>query len=124
LTFEEFKILHKKFSSSSSLKSTLDADEQEKYIEAFYDNEQFSNWAIEQEMKEKSFDYSSFCCVIMAKHVSDSLDEDGTIKHEDADVIMNKWKDGSFGIPIHDGGPSIVKINFCPWCGENLETDE
>ncbi len=124
MTFEEFKILHNKFSSLPSQEATLNAEEQEKYIDAFYDNEQFSNWAKEQDMKEKGFDYSSFCCVTLASHVFDSFDEDGTIKHEDTDVIMNKWKDGTFGIPIHDGGASIVKINFCPWCGENLETDE
>ena len=46
------------------------------------------------------------------------------IKNSDADVIMNKWRDGSYGIPIHDGGASVIKINYCPWCGLNLKDDE
>ncbi len=25
-----------------------------------------------------------------------------------------------YGIMIHDGGSSMIKINFCPWCGAKL----
>ena len=25
-----------------------------------------------------------------------------------------------YGIIVHDGGSSIVQINFCPWCGTKL----
>lgn len=26
----------------------------------------------------------------------------------------------SYGIVIHDGGNSFIKIDFCPWCGKKL----
>jgi hypothetical protein len=26
-----------------------------------------------------------------------------------------------FGLPVHDGGTSSIKIAFCPWCGSALE---
>jgi hypothetical protein len=25
-----------------------------------------------------------------------------------------------YGIPVHDGGTSMVEIAFCPWCGTRL----
>ena len=39
----------------------------------------------------------------------------------DVDIIINKWSDGTYGIPIHDGGSSIIEIKYCPWCGETLK---
>jgi len=32
--------------------------------------------------------------------------------------------DGTYGIIIHDGGESFVEIEFCPWCGRRLKTEE
>jgi hypothetical protein len=35
---------------------------------------------------------------------------------------------GGFGLIIHDGGRSVIRIRFCPWCGspllESLRDDE
>ena len=56
----------------------------------------------------------------MATHVAEGIGKRGKIIYDDVDVIMRKWKDGTFGIPIHDGGSSVIKINYCPWCGKNL----
>jgi hypothetical protein len=28
---------------------------------------------------------------------------------------------GRYGIPIHDGGSSYIRIDYCPWCGAKLE---
>ena len=32
--------------------------------------------------------------------------------------------DGEYGIIVHDGGSSIVRIAYCPWCGSKLPTEE
>lgn len=124
MDFKEFKILHKRFTEALNSGNTAEFEEYDDYLDARYENDDFSNWVIEQGLKEKNFDYSSFCCIVMAYHIAGSLDDSGNIKYDDTDVIMHKWKDGTFGIPIHDGGPSIVKINFCPWCGIKLLKDE
>ena len=29
---------------------------------------------------------------------------------------------GGYGIPIHDGGSSYIRFDYCPWCGTNLKT--
>jgi hypothetical protein len=58
--------------------------------------------------------------MMMADKVFESLDGDGEIKYDDVDVIINKWDEGLYGIPIHDGGTSMILINYCPWCGTKL----
>lgn len=27
---------------------------------------------------------------------------------------------GGYGLIVHDGGTSVVQIDFCPWCGSKL----
>lgn len=120
MDFKEFKILHKRFTEVLNSGKTADFEEYDDYLDARYENEYFSNWAIEQSLNEKNFDYSSFCCVVMANSISNSIDDSGNVKYDDAGVIMHKWEDGTFGIPIHDGGFSIIKIKYCPWCGSKL----
>ncbi|MEO5645497.1 MAG: hypothetical protein ABIQ40_01565 [Bacteroidia bacterium] len=56
--------------------------------------------------------------------IDESVDETCEIKYDDADVVMNRWQNGRFGIPIHDGGTSMVVINFCPWCGIKLSNED
>ena len=37
------------------------------------------------------------------------------------DKIVHYWnKYGEYGIPVHDGGTSMIAIEYCPWCGEKL----
>jgi hypothetical protein len=61
-----------------------------------------------------------FCCEKMAEKVKESMNSDGVIKYNNADVIINKWGKGTYGIPAHDGGSSVIEINHCPWCGTKL----
>jgi hypothetical protein len=62
-----------------------------------------------------------FCCQQMADKIAESTDGDGAIKYNNADVIINKWGNGTYGIPIHDGGSSVIEITYCPWCGTKLK---
>ena len=27
---------------------------------------------------------------------------------------------GGYGLIVHDGGSSVIRIDFCPWCGSKL----
>ncbi len=65
-------------------------------------------------------DNKIFCCREMADKIADSIDSEGVIKYNNADVIINKWGNGTYGIPIHDGGTSVIEISHCPWCGSKL----
>ncbi|MCD0452176.1 hypothetical protein LO762_23715 [Actinocorallia sp. API 0066] len=36
-------------------------------------------------------------------------------------VVSHAPEHGLWGLIIHDGGSSVIGINFCPWCGAKLE---
>jgi hypothetical protein len=47
------------------------------------------------------------------------------------DIIISERDNGEFGLPVRDGGDSVIVIAHCPWCGTALpvehgpeETDE
>jgi hypothetical protein len=35
-----------------------------------------------------------------------------------------KFVQGHYGLIVHDGGSSTIQINFCPWCGARIGTEE
>jgi hypothetical protein len=43
-------------------------------------------------------------------------------RFECPDCLVAIRADGSFGLIIHDGGSSSIRIWFCPWCGATLPT--
>ena len=120
MDLETFKILHKKFSTGSLSRESGQTLEFDEYLNAIHDSTECGNWYLSQNLKKKKFDFSVYCCLTMATHVAEGIGKRGKIIYDDVDVIMRKWKDGTFGIPIHDGGSSVIKINYCPWCGKNL----
>jgi hypothetical protein len=62
-----------------------------------------------------------FCCQEMADKIAKSVDKDGVIKYDNTDVLINKWGNGTYGIPIYNGSTSVVEIKHCPWCGTKLK---
>lgn len=36
------------------------------------------------------------------------------------DVLVVRFSDGGHGLPVRDGGSSMIEIRFCPWCGARL----
>ncbi|HBT09998.1 MULTISPECIES: DUF6980 family protein [Leeuwenhoekiella] len=120
MTFEEFKILHQKFTSDLNGNVKWNDPEYNKYIDEIHENIEFHEWTLKEKFRKNKFNTESICCLQMADKIFDSLDKKRNIKYGDVDVVINKWTDGTYGIPIHDGGTSIIEINFCPWCGQNL----
>jgi hypothetical protein len=35
-------------------------------------------------------------------------------------IILFSTKSDDYGIIVHDGGTSVIEINYCPWCGAKL----
>jgi uncharacterized C2H2 Zn-finger protein len=61
-----------------------------------------------------------FCCNDMYYYTHFHCDEHNNIfKCPDCILIYEKQK-RTYGIIIHDGGESFIKINYCPWCGATL----
>lgn len=60
------------------------------------------------------------CCDAMRHHVGRSC-----ATHEDdpwacPDFALAALGDGTWGIPIRDGGNAIYAIRYCPWCASPM----
>jgi uncharacterized protein DUF6980 len=63
---------------------------------------------------------SAYCCERMAYDLGQTCGRH-TTRYECPDALIAHARDG-FGIIVHDGGTSVIEINFCPWCGKRLQT--
>lgn len=120
MELERFKILHERFSRMDLSGEERESEDYEAYTDAIHEDEACYNWATAEKLKSKGFDYASYCCMMLADKVYESLDEDGETKYDDPEVIINKWDEGLYGIPVHNGSATMVLINYCPWCGSKL----
>jgi hypothetical protein len=60
-----------------------------------------------------------FCCDLMSYYLDTYFNSDKEV--DDPDVIIKYIaKFDEYGIPIHDGGSSMIEVKFCPWCGAKL----
>jgi hypothetical protein len=62
----------------------------------------------------------NYCCKVLEQNsvcdCKEHLD-----KYACPDVLIDYHeKTNKFGIIVHDGGTSMVEINYCPWCGTKL----
>jgi hypothetical protein len=60
------------------------------------------------------------CCDMMEKQINYKCPEH--INAFDCPDILISYTAtfDEYGIIIHDGGISVIGINFCPWCGSHL----
>jgi hypothetical protein len=115
-----YKKLHKKYSNLPLPRDVWDTPEHEEYINAFHNDKECRIWDLTQRIKKAGIDYKKYCCIDMAYRLIEDKNEktSGEINY---DCVITHYKKGkAFGIPIHDGGSSFIKIKYCPWCGEKL----
>ncbi|MBP3540130.1 MAG: hypothetical protein J6J62_09830 [Oscillospiraceae bacterium] len=61
------------------------------------------------------------CCEAMEYHSRLHCEEHSSVFDcPDCLVFYDKSRD-DYGLIIHDGGQSFIKISYCPWCGKKLE---
>lgn len=61
-----------------------------------------------------------FCCDKMGYFARNHCDRHASIFECPDCLVFYDENDDSYGIIVHDGGESFIKIGFCPWCGTNL----
>lgn len=120
MELEKFKELHARFFGKDLPEEEVQSEEYEAYSNAIHEDEACYNWATAEKLQSHGFAYESYCCLMLADKVFESLDEEGEIRYDDPEVIINKWDEGFYGIPVHNGGATMVVINYCPWCGTKL----
>jgi len=64
-----------------------------------------------------------YCCERMQFDLEQECDQHPDRK-DCPDALIRKDSSG-YGLIIHDGGTSVIEIEYCPWCGSKLasETD-
>ena len=77
-------------------------------------------WSLRRYLHEQGVDnLDAYPCLHVALHSLHQCEQHDTA-WECPDTLLVKTDDGGFGLPIRDGGPSLVPIHFCPWCGVDL----
>lgn len=60
------------------------------------------------------------CCDTMTRNVTSTCDEHPN-RHDCPDCLIDYWPTTeAYGIIVHDGGESMIRISHCPWCGKKL----
>jgi len=63
---------------------------------------------------------NAHCCEMMRSNVEGQCDVH-VDRHACPDALIDFYpSNGAYGIMIHDGGSSMTKIAYCPWCGVEL----
>jgi hypothetical protein len=63
---------------------------------------------------------TSHCCEMMRRNVENTCAEHPN-RHDCPDSLVEFWPGPRvYGLIIHDGGESVVRISYCPWCGAKL----
>ncbi len=119
MDLDKFKSLHKKFNRDGLHYTDLSGPEFEEYQTALHEDMECFQWHLASILEERGFDSSNHCCLLMAYHLStpNTMPEG----EDDSDIIV-KYNEifDEYGIPIYDGGASVVQIDYCPWCGHKL----
>lgn len=63
---------------------------------------------------------SIYCCELMKKQIESVCAEHGDPFECPDNLIHYSEKLNEYGLIVHDGGSSFVKIDFCPFCGTEL----
>src|SRR5882757_2528871 len=109
-----YKKLHKKYSVSRIPREVWDTPEYKEYQDAFHFNKECQTWDLKQRIKKAGIDYKKYCCISMAYRLIEDKLSKGK-KEINYDSVMTHYKKGkTFGIPIHDGGSSFIRIKYCP----------
>ena len=60
------------------------------------------------------------CCEQMAQRVNHRCETHPDVFDCPDNLIYRSAESGEYGIVVHDGGSSFVRIGYCPWCGTKL----
>jgi hypothetical protein len=60
------------------------------------------------------------CCEDMRRE-AERMCEQHPNRFDCSDCLIHySPRSGGYGLIVHDGGSSVIRIRFCPWCGTEL----
>ncbi len=119
-----YRRLYPKYGKLPLPRKVWDTPEGEEHGDHFHDCNSCCDWTLGQRAVARGARVEDFPCVHIADRVTEKFDSTDADPFDDPDVIIWKFDhSGDYGIPIRDGGSSIVVIQYCPWCGVPLYKD-
>ncbi|MBC7450123.1 MAG: hypothetical protein H7259_01395 [Cytophagales bacterium] len=100
--------------------SIWDTPEYIEYANASREDQDCREWELKKQIKKAGLNYTKYCCIQIAYYLIEEKKSKGKEEINYDSIITCNSKRKSFGLPIHDGGSSYIKIYFCPWCGQKL----
>jgi len=120
MNLAQYKKFYKKYSKHPLPREVWDTAEYKAYLAAFHNNKECQEWELKRRIKKAGIDYKRYCCVDMAYRLIEDKRSKGKEEINYDCVITHQKKGKVYGIPIHDGGNTFIKIKYCPWCGKRL----
>lgn len=121
MNLAKFKKLHKLFSNLPLTQKQTNSSDYKKYEKALLNNKECYEWDITLRVKQAGIKPKNYCCIDMAYHLIEDKKGKSSRKINYDSVIVQTSSKKIFGLPIHDGGTSFIKIKYCPWCGSKLK---
>jgi hypothetical protein len=120
MNHERFQALYKMLSQKprgAEAQRFTQSYEYVEYCEHLHTCRSCSDWYMAQRVQQQDIDPAQYPCVHLAYY--GMLDcEIHTDPRDCPDVlVIRDERRQTFGLPVRDGGSSVVKIRFCPWCG-------
>ncbi|WP_080516697.1 DUF6980 family protein [Teredinibacter turnerae] len=115
----EFKKKHKKYSQFPLTRELSESEEYELFLNHLDSCGECYEWDLNISIEKRGFSSKNFPCVHIAYHVTAGL-ADNIDPWDDPDIVLVKTSHG-YGIPIRDGGSSMIKVENCPWCGIKIK---
>ena len=101
-----------------------DTPEWQAHNDHFHECNACGDWTLARRVERRGAKVEDYPCVHIADRVTQKLDSPLEDPFDDADVVIWQFESsGEYGIPIRDGGSSIIVIHYCPWCGVPLYAD-
>lgn len=120
MDLKKFKSLDKIFTKFPLTKEQTDSPDYKKYISALLNDKKCIDWNLTTRIKHAGLNPKNYCCLDMAFHLIEDKNSKSSRQINYDSVITKTHRKKEFGLPIHDGGTSFIKINYCPWCGHKL----
>ena len=120
-----YRRLYPQYSKLPLPREIWDTPEFEAHGEHFTDCRSCSDWTLAQRVEARGAKLEHYPCVHIAYRVTEKLVSTFEDPFDDPDVVVWKFESsGEYGIPIRDGGSSMIVFDYCPWCGLKLSKEE
>jgi len=119
-----YRRLSSKYEKSPLTREICETPEHEEHTEHFHECSACCDWTLARRVERRGAKVEDYPCVHIACHVTGKLDSPLSDPFDDPDIVIWYFEtSGQYGIPIRDGGSSIITIHYCPWCGVPLYKD-